>query len=111
MWVIAVPPSSANHLDRLIGRFALDVDNHYLGPGPRQQHRRRAAIADAIIRRAATGDDRHFPGKAEIVFRARVAHVRLANWVCHDSEAKSGALHAGSGSCVLRDSRSAASSG
>ena len=63
-----------NHRDGALGAIAVEVDDENLGAGPGQQDRRRAAIPDAVIRRTATGDDRHLAGQAEIVALDRARH-------------------------------------
>ena len=56
-----------NHRDGALGALAIEIDDENLRAGPGEQDRRRAAIADAVIRRTATGDDRHLAGQAELV--------------------------------------------
>jgi hypothetical protein len=53
-----------DHLHRLLGRLAIDIDNQHLGARASQQHCRRPAIADAVIGRPAAGDDRRLAGEA-----------------------------------------------
>jgi len=72
-----------------------DIDDQHSHPGARQQDRGGTAIADAVIGRAAAGDDRHLAGEAEIVGRGLgVAHkiISLA-WVRHDSCRQPAAPH------------------
>ena len=64
-----------DHRHGLRGGLGHDIDDQHAGAGARQQHRRGAAIADAVIGRAAAGDDRHLARKAEIIDGGlRIAH-------------------------------------
>ena len=70
----AVPPSACDHRDGALGPLAIEIDDEHLGAGAGEQDRRRTAIADAVIRRPATGDDRHLAGEAEPSRRSLLRH-------------------------------------
>ena len=55
-----------DHLDGAFGELEIAVGDHHFRAGPRQQDRRRAAIADAVACRAAAGDQRDLAGEASV---------------------------------------------
>src|SRR5262249_35240504 len=59
-----------DHVDGSLRQRQLAAGHHQLGSGARQQHRRRAAIADAISRGAAARDQRNLAGETGIVLWA-----------------------------------------
>ena len=60
-----------DHRYGAFGSLMIEIDNEDLGARPGEQDRRRAAIADAVIRRTAPRDDRDFSGEAEPVLPLR----------------------------------------
>jgi len=67
---------SCDHRDGLVGGLGHDVDDQHASSGARQEDRRGAAIADAVIGRAAAGDDRRLAGQTQIIDGGlRIAHV------------------------------------
>src|SRR5262249_32995686 len=55
-----------DHLDGLIGRLTIDIDDQHLSTRPGEQDRRRPAITDPVVGRAAAVDDRHFTLESKI---------------------------------------------
>jgi hypothetical protein len=67
-----------DHRDSTRGTIEVEIDNENLGAGAGKKDRRGTAIADAVIRRPATSDDRHLAGKAKRVFALRsIRHYRV----------------------------------
>ncbi|HWX59025.1 hypothetical protein [Bradyrhizobium sp.] len=65
-----------DHFDGALGKLHLAVDHQHLGAGAREQDGRRAAVADAVARGAAAGDDGDAPGKPGVVFRDQGSGIR-----------------------------------
>src|SRR5262249_56240989 len=56
-----------DHLDGLIGRLTIDIDDQHLSTRPGEQDRRRPAITDPVVGRAAAPDDPHFTLHSAII--------------------------------------------
>ena len=65
-----------DHVHGALGESQIAVDDENASAGTREQDGRGAAVADAVARRAATGDDSNLAGQAGIVLGAclRGAH-------------------------------------
>src|SRR5207245_8723454 len=64
-------PFASDHLDGALGEALVAVDDQHAGPAPREQDARRAPVADAVARGAATGDDGHASLQSQVVVGAR----------------------------------------
>src|SRR6476646_1340586 len=65
-----------DHRHSAFGALAVEIDDEDFCAGACQQDRRRAAVADPVVRRSAAGDDRHLAGEPEIVALAWLRHPR-----------------------------------
>src|SRR5712671_6533789 len=86
-----------DHRHGALGPLLIEIDDQHPGAGAGQQDGRRAAIADAVIRRPAPGDDRHLAFEAERAIALRsVRHPRCPSRTFTTATLTHPALRAGS---------------
>jgi hypothetical protein len=74
-----------DHLDGAFGRFEITIGHQHFGACARQQHGRRPTVADAIIRRSPSADERDLVHQARIFLKP--LHRFASLFASYDSNA------------------------